>query len=202
MKVLLVSAFLVFFASCATRGVVTPSIDLIDKGIIRADLHIVDDETRQSLVPRKVYFAKLSSMDDYKSDKIIVTDKVDSDGMIYINLQPGLYAVVATERVMDTRYSANSFVYTFFDNDMIKRTAINVEKGSTSIIRLRVFDYKCSLWDKVPDSAKYYKMAIYKQWSDFCFPMIGRFLDSPESKKKAEEVKKKAEEVHSTIETY
>jgi hypothetical protein len=193
--------FLFFSVSCATSQV-NPPVDLETKGVIRTDFFVLEPDTREIVRPNKVYFVKLSSAEDFKSEKIYVSERADSDGRIYINLAPGLYAVVAVERVTGTRFGSGYFLSTFFDSDLIGRTVVKLEKGSEQMIKLRLSDYTGSLFDKSPEVPKYYKKIIYKQRTALMYAMLGKFLDSPESIKAKKVEVEKSDEVHAVIEKY
>lgn len=180
-----------------------PALDLVNKGVYRVDFSIVDFDSRISGKPMKVYFAELASADEFKSERIIASERVDSDGMIYVNLTPGIYGVIAAERYLNTGDGRGLCqVYTLFNNELISRSVVKVEKGQTQIQKFRVLGLSDTMFDKTPESVKYYNRVICKKMSPIARVEIGKFIDSPESIKKMKEETKQAEKVGSKIENY
>lgn len=197
MKYLKFLAIVVFFSSCSSMQSPPPAIDLVNKGLLRADLSIVDFGTMKGLKPARLYFVELQSKTEFKSERIIASERIDADGMIYVNLVPGLYAIVASDRSYD-----GFLVYTLFNEDLISRSVVKIEKGETKVLKFRVLDYADTVFDKTPAVTRYYRNAVCRNKGDHVRLTIGKFYDSPESKKQIVEEKKEAEKVGKKMEIY
>jgi hypothetical protein len=194
-KVVSILHCFLILASCST--VSKKQIDLVDRALLTPDITILDNDHHIPVKPNKLYFARLDSTDAFKSDHIILSDEIDANGNVFINPKPGIYAVIASERILK-----NKVVITLFREDLILKTVQTVEAGEQYTFQMRVMDYTDSLFDRTPEGAKYYKRRLNRVQNEFTYFTIGRFFDSIETRKKLEQEKKKAEEVKASIEKY
>lgn len=197
MKITTLALIIGLITATGCSGTQTKEINLTEKSVYRVKIDITDLETRKIITPNRLYFARLDSETSWESNHLIASTAIDAEGRIFINPLPGVYALVAAERIMD-----NHIVITCFDNELILKTARRLNIGEEQTNQLRVIDYTDTLFDKTPTSVRFYKKRIAKPQNDYTYYTIGKFYSSPESIQKLKDEKKKAEEVSATIEKY
>lgn len=163
-RIILLSVLLAILIGCAKTVNVQP-VESASKSAIAIRIHVpiqISWNSRSYLSPKYIYFIKLND----EKDSIRKADLIPSNYIIMsigrypraflLNVEPGTYAVVGAIGVCKGMGSATAEVFTYFPEDMIKKTIVRIEPNSFYYAGTFAFETGSEMYRTQPDETQNY----------------------------------------------
>ncbi|HNX57981.1 MAG TPA: hypothetical protein PKK43_02700 [Spirochaetota bacterium] len=167
-RIIIIAA--VFAVSCSSN-VLKP--DLQSKALYRANIILQDDHYYGTRKPFALYFKKLDNPADLKKGTIIRSDMFDENNYNAVNVEPGVYTIVAAAIYWD-RFN----ILVVFNEDTMKSLKLELKAGETKTIdTLHVMFSNGYILGKSDDAQMYNLEQISKTLAFMPYDYRPGFLD-------------------------
>ena len=178
-------AMFVLLVSCASSQ---PVYDMNGKGVFKAGVILQDPDTWSKIRPMRLFFKKIEDPKDLTKGKII-SSKIKDDNSISLNVEPGVYSVIAVE----TKENIDN-VFVFFDEETINYLKREIKAGElTELKDVYVVENSANLLGNVSDLQVFHREVIGGQYNGMMYKYKVAYLDKSLNKVEKSEKQKKIE---------